>query len=152
MPFRNEEFISKKITQFIERFVSKYEAIIEIWLFGSRAMGQKGAKDWDLLVVAMDQGATLGLAEKDLTLKDEAERLGIHLFIHGKDKDPLGYYYCPWERTVSKVRDKFNLREKISWPEQFWFQYSGERGEKIGRCVWDREGGKDSFLNSHFYI
>lgn len=152
MPFKNEEFISNKIREFIERLVSDYEAIIEIWLFGSRAHGQKIANDWDLLVVAMDQGVTLGLMEKNLRLKDEAERLRIHLFIHGNDNDALGDYYCPWERTVSKARDKFNLREKITWPDPFEFQYTGEHEENLGRCVWDREGRSDSFLYSHFYI
>lgn len=150
MPFRNEEFISEIIKNFILKIVSDYEAIKEIWLFGSRAQGQKIANDWDFLAVTMDQGATLDLMEKNLRLKDEVERLRIHLLVHGKDNDALGTYFCPWKNTVSKARDKFNIREKISWIDVFWFHYSGEHEENIGTCVWDREGGSDSFLNSHF--
>lgn len=157
MPFRKEYIyrigeLPIEIREFIERLVNDYRPIIEIWLFGSAAQGKKNANDWDFLIVAMDQGATFGLMGKNLMLKDKAEKLRIHLFIHGTDNDAWGDYYCPWERSVSKPRDKFNLREKITWPAQFEFQYSGENKENFGMCVWDRESGSDSFLNSHFQI
>jgi predicted nucleotidyltransferase len=152
MPFRNGKFISETIKEFIERLVDNFRPIIEIWLFGSRAQGKKNANDWDLIIVTMDRGETLGLMEKDLKLRDEVERIGVHLFVHGKDDDALGDYFCPWGRTESKARDKFNLREKISWIDPFEFQYTGECEENFGLCIWDRERGKDSFLNSHFYI
>jgi predicted nucleotidyltransferase len=154
MPFRKEPICETKefeeIREFILRLECAYKAIIEIWLFGSRAQGQKKANDWDLLVVTMDQGITLGLMEKNLMLKNETEKNMIHLFIHGNDEDALGAYFCPWERKASIARDKFNLREKISWPDLFSFHYTGEHKENIGVCIWNREDGSDSFLNSHF--
>jgi predicted nucleotidyltransferase len=156
MSFRKETICKirefEEISEFIDRIVNDYMAIIEIWLFGSRTQGQKKAKDWDLLVVTMDQGTTLSLMGKTLMLKQETEKNMIHLFIHGNDEDALGAYFCPWERTASIARDKFNLREKISWLEPFQFQYAGEHKENIGMCVWNRDSGSDSFLNSHFYI
>jgi len=74
MPFRKEYIcgigeLPKEIREFMERLVNDYKDIIEIWLFGSRAQGKKNANDWDFLVVAMDQGATLSLMEKDIRLK-----------------------------------------------------------------------------------
>jgi predicted nucleotidyltransferase len=143
----------KKIRPFIVKLVNDYKDIIEIWLFGSRAQGRVNANDWDLLVVTMDQGATLGLIENNLGLKDKAEKNGIHLFIHGNDPDALGTYICPWKRANSKARDKFTIREKFSyWINEFVFEYSGEHGGNLGRCLCVSGDGSDSFLNLHFYI
>ena len=151
MPFKNIEFLNKQIREFLLRLVRDYEEIVEVWLFGSRAQAEETAGDWDLLIVALDQGATLNLVGANLSLRKEAERQNIHLFMLGKDKDPLGDYICPWKRKGSKGRDKFNLRRKISWIDSFDFQYSGENAENIGMCIWKKTSDPDSLLNFHFY-
>jgi predicted nucleotidyltransferase len=155
MPFREEHNLIiqdfEEIREFILDLVKNYEAVEEIWLFGSRAQGKQSANDWDLLLVTLDQGETLRCMERALLFKKRAENLRIHLFVNGDDEDILNKYYCPWERQDSKVKDKFSLRDKITWINKFDFQYSGENSENLGRCLWTRTNSNDSLLNANIY-
>ena len=96
------------IRNYLNRLISRYFGIKEIWLFGSRANNWIHEKsDWDFIVKSDKK--TFESLKIDTELKNHANRLMIK-FLVGPDKN--GDFQNPWEKAkLNFGKDSLNWRE-----------------------------------------
>jgi predicted nucleotidyltransferase len=120
------------IRNYLNRLISRYFGIKEIWLFGSRANNWIHEKsDWDFIVKS--DKATFDSLKIDTELKNDADLLMIKLLV-GPDKN--GYFQNAWKRQrLSFRKDSLNWREigpGLAEYEACDFDVSGEEAKAKG--------------------
>jgi predicted nucleotidyltransferase len=108
------------IQNFLNKLVTKYDCIDEIWWFGSRAnkKGVTAASDWDFLVFG--NKSAYDLIKKDIDLSKKAKELVIGLLIKIEGDE----FKSPW-----KHKERF---EKLTLTDLKWKVISETVAEYCG--------------------